>query len=84
MLWKRVVDYSQIRHVQKVPPSLLAPSLALIFYSQALFLIEYLLRYGADRFVLDAKNRSDDIGKLKSYRYIEENRDIAGDGLIFE
>jgi hypothetical protein len=47
---------------------------------QALFLIEYLLRHANDRFIADARDRSDDIAKLRSYRYIEDDRDIAGDG----
>ena len=62
MLWKRITDYSQIRHVQK-----------------ALFLIEFLLKHGNERFISDVRQRSDDISKLRAYKYIEEDRDIAGD-----
>jgi hypothetical protein len=64
MLWKRLQDYAQIRHVQK-----------------ALFVIEFCLRHGADRFVADVRDRADSIGKLRSYRYIEDEREIGGDGM---
>lgn len=62
MLWKRVTDYAQIRHVHK-----------------ALHLIEYLLKNGNERFIVDVKERVDDIARLRSYKYIEDERDIAGD-----
>eukprot|EP00455_Lapot_gusevi_P004098 TRINITY_DN1168_c0_g1_i3.p1 TRINITY_DN1168_c0_g1~~TRINITY_DN1168_c0_g1_i3.p1 ORF type:complete len:559 (+),score=138.22 TRINITY_DN1168_c0_g1_i3:142-1818(+) len=62
LLWKRLTDYSQIRHVMK-----------------ALFLIEFLLKHGNEKFIVDVKERVDDIVRLQTYKYIEDDRDIAGD-----
>ena len=51
---------------------------------QALFLIEFLLKTANERFIADVRERSDDISKLRAYKYIEEERDIAGDGMFHE
>lgn len=48
---------------------------------QALILVEYLLRNGADRFINDAKRRARDIAQLKKYKhYDQNNQDDAKEG----
>jgi hypothetical protein len=48
---------------------------------KALILVEYLLRYGSERFINDAKRRSRDIAALQKYKhYDENNQDDAKEG----
>jgi len=46
---------------------------------KALLLIEYLLRHGADRFVVDARRREFDIKRLQKYSRYVEGEDVAYD-----
>lgn len=47
---------------------------------KALILVEYLLRYGSERFVRDCVNRKEDIYKLRRYQFLnEDNVDVTKD-----
>ena len=46
---------------------------------RALFVVDFLLRHGNERFVADVRARAEDVGKLRAYKYIEDGRDIAGE-----
>ena len=51
------------------------------FFSQALILVEYLLRYGSERFIGDARRRSRDIAALQKYKHYDaNNQDDAKEG----
>ncbi len=52
-----------------------------VSFSQALILIEYVLRNGSDRFINDAKRRARDIAQLKKYKHYDaNNQDDAKEG----
>jgi hypothetical protein len=40
---------------------------------KALILVEYLLRYGSERFITDAKRRARDVAALQRYKHYDEN-----------
>jgi hypothetical protein len=51
------------------------------FLPQALILVEYLLRYGSERFIGDARRRSRDIAALQKYKHYDaNNQDDAKEG----
>ena len=45
---------------------------------KALILVEYLLRYGSERFIADAKRRARDVAQLQKYKHYDDNNQDDG------